>query len=82
MALNIKSAEAHALARKLAEATGESMTEAVTRALREALHRAEHRETPLLERLETIAEHCASLSVLDERSPEDILGYGERGMPG
>lgn len=57
------------------------MTEAVTKALREALRRAEHRETPLLERLETIAEHCASLSVLDERTAEDVLGYNERGMP-
>ena len=33
MALNIKSDEAHRLARAVAEATGESMTEAVTRAL-------------------------------------------------
>ena len=33
MGLNVKSDEAHRLARQLAQLTGESMTEAVTRAL-------------------------------------------------
>ena len=38
MALNIKSDEAHDLARALAEATDSSMTDVVTAALRRSLH--------------------------------------------
>ncbi len=39
MSMNIKSAEAHELARELASLTGESLTEAVTAAVRERLER-------------------------------------------
>jgi antitoxin VapB len=39
MSLNIKSDEAHELARELARLTGESLTEAVTRAVRDRLER-------------------------------------------
>ena len=31
--------------------------------------------------LEEIAEHCASLPVLDSRRAEEILGYDEAGLP-
>jgi antitoxin VapB len=31
--------------------------------------------------LEQIAEHCASLPVLDSRRAEEILGYDEVGLP-
>ena len=81
-ALNIKNSEAHELARKLAHATGQSMTQAVVGALREALGKVERRDAPLLDKLEAIAEHCASLPVRDDRSADAILGYDERGMPG
>ena len=37
---------------------------------------------PLLDKLEAIAEHCASLPVRDDRPADAILGYDERGMPG
>ncbi len=45
-------------------------------------------ETPMAnlaarkEKLLKIARHCASLPVLDDRSPEEILGYDEQGLPG
>lgn len=81
-ALNIKNSEAHALARELAEATGQSMTQAVVGALREALRKTERQGAPLLDKLEGIAEHCASLPVQDDRPADAILGYDERGMPG
>ena len=32
-------------------------------------------------RINAIVEHCASLPVLDDRSPEEILGYDENGLP-
>ncbi len=34
------------------------------------------------EKLLKIARHCASLPVLDDRSPEEMLGYDEQGLPG
>lgn len=80
-ALNIKNSEAHALARKLAEATGQSMTQAVLEALREALRKTEAKGTPLLDKLELIAKHCASLPLQDDRPADTILGYDEQGMP-
>ena len=43
MSLNIKSDEAHELARELARLTGESLTEAVTRAVRDRLERVRWR---------------------------------------
>jgi hypothetical protein len=38
------------------------------------------RERPrrLADELEEIATHCASLPVLDARSPDEILGYDDR----
>ena len=41
MSLNIKTEEAHKLAKRLAKKTGESMTTAVTKALQERLARVE-----------------------------------------
>ena len=35
----------------------------------------------LKERLLTIAKRCASLPLLDRRTPDEILGYDELGMP-
>ena len=81
-ALNIKNSEAHDLARKLAKAKGQSMTQAVVEALREALRKTEQGGAPLLDKLESIAEHCAALPVQDDRSADAILGYDEQGMPG
>lgn len=84
MALSIKNPEADRLARELAEATGETLTEAVIRALRERLRRLRGRShpIPLSEEIRAIRERCASLPVLDPRSPDEILGYDERGLPG
>ena len=36
----------------------------------------------LVRELDGIAEFCSSLPVLDDRSPDEILGYDERGTPG
>jgi antitoxin VapB len=83
MALNIRNQEAEKLATELATQTGESKTEAVTKALRDRLMRVRRDRTKrrLADELEEIAEHCASLPVLDSRRPEEILGYDENGLP-
>lgn len=83
MALSIKHPEAERLARELAARTGESITEAVTVALRQRLKREQGRARgrQLGEELLEIAERCAALPDIDTRSPDEILGYGETGLP-
>ena len=83
MALSIKHPEADRLARQLAEKTGESLTDAVLNALRERLVREQGRaQTPRLrDELRAIRQRCAKLPVLDTRSADDILGYGDNGIP-
>ena len=83
MALNIRNAEAERLAAELAKQTGETKTEAVTKALRDRLARVRRQRSRrrLADELEVIAEHCASLPVIDARSADEILGYDERGLP-
>ena len=80
MTLTIADQEALALARELARLRRTSMTEAVTSALREAVQRSRGRARPRRARLDEISRHFASLSVLDDRSEEEILGYGPGGM--
>lgn len=83
MALNIKDPTADRLVRELAATTGESITTAVTVAVRQRLERigrmapTEVRKQEILR----IADEIAAMPVLDDRSPEEILGYDETGLP-
>jgi antitoxin VapB len=81
MALSIKKPETEALARELAEATNDTLTGAITRALREAVLRLRGRRTvpSVREAIREIARRCAALPDLDRRSPDEILGYDEKG---
>lgn len=83
MALSIKDPEADRLARELAARTGESLTEVVIVALRERLARQQGRTraVPLRDDLAAIRARCAALPRLDDRSPDDILGYDDHGLP-
>lgn len=85
MALNIRNREAERLAAELAECTGETKTDAVIRALRDRLSRIRNRQARsrrgLMDELNDIALHCASLPVLDKRTGDDILGYDDDGLP-
>ena len=83
MPLSIKNAEADRLARELANTTGESLTQAVIRALRERLlrERGRTRGVSLTEELRSIRKRCSVLPVLDDRTPDEILGYDENGLP-
>jgi antitoxin VapB len=82
MALSIKSDEADQLARELAAQTGETLTEAVVIALRERLERERARHaTSMRTRLARLAAEVAALPVADSRTPEEIVGYDEAGLP-
>lgn len=83
MALNIRNPDAERLAAELARHTGETKTEAVTKALRDRLDRVRREKSRrrLADELEEIAEDCARLPVLDERSADEILGYDRNGLP-
>ena len=83
MALNIKNAQADELARALAARTGQSITDAVVNALREQLKRETGRRLAprLAEEIRSISERCAALPDHDKRSPEEIIGFDEHGLP-
>ena len=83
MALNIKSDEAHRLAKELAAATGSSLREAVTSALRLTLAAEMQASEPDLLLLEVaeIQRFLADLPDRDTRSPDEILGYDDAGLP-
>lgn len=62
--------------------TRETKTEPVTRALRDRLVKVRRRAgSDLRAELDEIARHCASLPIVDNREPDDILGYDEHGLP-
>lgn len=83
MALSIKDPEADRLAREVANRTGETITEAVLTSLRERLARVEAKRTVprLRDELRAIREYCARLPVVDARTPDEIIGYDDRGLP-
>jgi len=82
MALNIRNSETEDLANELARLTGETKTEAVKKALSARLQKIQQQQDTqnLAEELNEIAEHCATLPVLDNRSAEEML-YDENGHP-
>ena len=84
MALSIKDAKAVRMARELAHATGETITQAVATAIEERLTRVRRRiqGRRLADELDEIAKRCGALPVHDPRTPDEILGYDERGLPG
>ncbi len=90
MSLTIKDPEVERLARELAEAAGEDIDAAIAQAVKARLEalRAEapRPETPpgregLAERLMEIGRHCAAHANKDDRTPDEILGYDENGLP-
>lgn len=83
MALNIKDPETDRIARELSAATGESITVAVRVAMEERLRRvrASGAEASVRAAIEAIMERGRARPTLDDRTPEDIIGYDERGLP-
>ena len=84
MPLSIKDPEADRLARKVAQITGETITEAVLHSLRDRLAKVERSAAEIEDVVAdamAIADHCASLPLLDNRSADEIIGYDENGLP-
>lgn len=83
MALNIKTDEAHDLAKRLAEARGTSLTDAVTEALRRMLGDETRASEPglLLGEVRELQRFVADLPDRDCRDPDEILGYDDVGLP-
>lgn len=83
MALSIKDPETERLARSLAERTGETITIATRRALEERMRRlgSDSRKAALLEDFAASRRRWGGMPVFDTRSPDDILGYDENGLP-
>lgn len=64
--------------------TGESLTQTITKALRERLERERRRRGKrgrVADRLNQLALRCAALPDVDARSPDEIVGYDEYGVP-
>lgn len=83
--LNIKDAEAHALAVELSRRTGQTLTQVVKDALRDRLAREPARggaQRRLVARVMELGHRASSRPVIDPRTPEEILGYDEIGAPG
>jgi antitoxin VapB len=82
MAVLIKDPETDRLIRDLAGRTGETITTAVKQAVRERLERVPRSEQELAVRRRRIAKILAELDampVVDSRTPDEIIGYNERG---
>ena len=84
MALNIKNAETEKLMRELARRRGKGITEVLTEVLRQEVERERRKpqrrnNADLHRRIDAIVSHLNSLPVLDDRTPDEIIGYNERG---
>jgi antitoxin VapB len=83
MAISLKNLRAERLARDIASKTGESITAAIERSLEERLQRINQtgRQKFLVTQLEEIVKRLQRLPVLDARTPDEIIGYDEHGLP-
>ena len=83
MALSIRNPRAEKLARQVAAESGESLTQAIIHALEDRLERLKGRRTTadIAEEIMKISLRCRALPEEDQRAPDEILGYDDRGLP-
>ncbi|MGB6538736.1 MAG: type II toxin-antitoxin system VapB family antitoxin [Xanthobacteraceae bacterium] len=82
MAILIKDREADELIRALAGRTGESITAAVKQAVRDRLKTLPPTDQEIAERkrkIDVIIAKGRKLRTVDDRSPDEIIGYNELG---
>jgi antitoxin VapB len=82
MAILIKDQEADQMIRTLAERTGESITDAVKQAVRERLDRVPLAEDEIAARkrkIEALIAKAGAMPIVDDRTPDEIIGYNEFG---
>lgn len=84
MALSIKDEETDRLVRKLAQQAGVSFTAAIRLAVRNELDK---RRSParnparIREAVRELQDEVRKLPILDPRTPDEIIGYDEHGLP-
>ena len=83
MALSIKSIETEHLAREIAAKTGESLTGAIQKALEERLERLNSNRSSqtLAAQIDDILKRVDEMPDLDTRTPDEIIGYDDDGLP-
>jgi antitoxin VapB len=83
MPLFIKNKTAERLARQVAGETGESLTQAIQKSLEERWERLKRRRKGhiLTGQIEDLLRRVDALPNLDTRPEDEILGYGEDGIP-
>lgn len=83
MAINIKDPVTDQLAREVAAETGESITDAIRVALEERQERLRGRRkrADAHESVMAIMERGRTRPTLDHRTPDEIIGYDENGLP-
>lgn len=80
MTFSIEDKEAESIVLEMSKITGESPSQVVTGVIRELL-RSEMERKKMYKAAMDIAHHCSALPVLDSRTPEEIIGYDEFGLP-
>ena len=83
MPLSIRNPKAEQLARDVAAESEESLTQAIIHALEDRLQRIRGRRTAtdLVAEIMAVSRRCQELPDQDPRPADQILGYGEDGIP-
>jgi antitoxin VapB len=83
MAIIISDDKAEQLAKEVAAQSGVNLTEAIISALEERLERLKRRTrfSDIYQEIMNISSRCSSLSDIDSRTPDEILGYDQKGIP-
>lgn len=85
MALSIRHSETEELVRLYARQKGLTMTAAINAAMKDAIANDRALRNAEVERrmqaMATIQAEIAKLPILDHRTPDEILGYDEYGLP-
>jgi antitoxin VapB len=79
--LYIKNPAAHRLARQLSKHKGVTLTDAVIGALEDQLDAAKKPKPIDRKKIDALLGKMRALPVLDTRSPDEILGYDQFGLP-
>ena len=82
MALSIRNPRAEQLAKEIAAISGENITQVIIHALENHIERLRgSRLYPdTVEEIMNISRRCKSLPDMDERMPDEILGYNKNGV--
>jgi len=83
MPLFIKNKSTEQLARQVADETGESLTAAIQKSLEERWERLKRRRRShiVAGQIEDLLRRVDALPTVDSRAEDEILGYGEDGIP-